>query len=272
MAAAGSIVWLLDDVSLTAPSLFYPALSAACFSYIKNYNEVIHIARWVQLRYQFQTQGLRLLLALVPGGSWAIEAFNSNPLQKFLIRQLRIIDAIARGAPTKVAFGGTIVLAGEHAGNKEDEDEAGEGDGVANNDVDDAAADDAALPSENRFLPTKCNPVYNLAYGQLLTVSRSYGSAISECSKQQFQDSRPDPTSLSPRVQSTCSERTSSRRSNLSCPCRSASRTCCAPCRVRRTTGIIRLHRRSRSSASTGASEVARVPRSSTTLVARSII
>lgn len=117
-----------------------------------------------------------MLFALVPSGTVAIEAFNSTTLQKFLNRQLRIIDAIARGAPTRVSQG-TIVLVNEPTGNKADNDEVLEDDNGGHDDETGLGSS-----SEGPFLPTKSNPVHNLAYGQLLAISRSYGSAISKSS------------------------------------------------------------------------------------------
>ena len=135
-----------------------------------------------------------MLYALLPGGTASLEAFNSNTLQKFLIRQLRIIDAIARGAPTKVTQSGTIVLdtdAADHGHNKDLDDDGAEDEDAAEPGPRAGTGAGQQL-SDKSFLPTKCNPVHNLAYGQLLTVSRSYGSAISECRIDEPQQPRHD--------------------------------------------------------------------------------
>lgn len=84
-----------------------------------------------------------------------------------MIRQLRSIDSIVRGAEARLAKNGSIVLVGEEKSAEKDE-EAEDG------------ASDAAGKLEERFLPKVESPVYNLAYGQMLMVSRSYTSAISK--------------------------------------------------------------------------------------------
>lgn len=109
---------------------------------------------------------MRVLYSFIPSGANAVEAFNASPLQKFMIRQLRSIDSIVRGSETRLAQNGSIVLVGDKdAGDKDDEGEDG--------------ASEAAGKLEERFLPKVESPVYNMAYGQMLMVSRSYTSAIS---------------------------------------------------------------------------------------------
>lgn len=83
-----------------------------------------------------------------------------------MVRQLRSVDSIARGSEARLAKNGAIVLAGEKDADKDDE-------------VDDGASD-AADKLDERFLPKVESPVYNMAYGQMLMVSKSFTSAISE--------------------------------------------------------------------------------------------
>lgn len=132
------------------------------------------MARWVQRRYQFQTDGLRLLLAFLPSSLNAVEAFNASPLQKFMVRNMRSIDRIARGAEIKLAKNGSVVLVEGEKGEKEDEEGEGGGGGEG------GGASAATAKLEDKFLPTVENPAFDLTYGQMLMVSRSYGSAISE--------------------------------------------------------------------------------------------
>ncbi|ORY54996.1 hypothetical protein BCR35DRAFT_284512 [Leucosporidium creatinivorum] len=142
---------------------------ASCYAYTKNYVGLVEVARWIQRQYQYQTDGLRLLYAFLPGGSAAVEAFNNGPLQKFTIRQLRTIDAIVRGAPVKLAVNGSIVLMDEKQGAGADKEEEGE---------EGATTTGGTGRLEDKFLPKKASPAYNLGYGQMLMVSRSYASAI----------------------------------------------------------------------------------------------
>ena len=125
----------------------------------------------IALRYQFTTNSLRLLQALIPSGLSAIDAFNSSTLQKFSIRQLKAIEHIARGREVKIGRTGMVSIVDDKNKDKEDkeEEEEEEEDAVegANSDI-----------REERFLPTKPNPLYLLAYGTMLMASRSYQSAI----------------------------------------------------------------------------------------------
>lgn len=141
------------------------------------------------------------------------------------MRQLRILDAIANGASVKLSTLDSIVLDGDKAA---DRDEDGE----------DATGNHAQL--EDRFLPTKHNPVYDLAYGQMLMVSRSFGSAISESVwvRQVMLYMLTHPV-----VQSTSCAHTNALRNSHSSICLSASRISCVPCPDRPTIVIIRLRK-----------------------------
>lgn len=139
---------------------------AACYAFVQNYTEVVNVVRAIQRRHQFQTEGLRLLLALLPHGAGAIEAFNGSTLQKFMMRQLMSIDRIARGTETRIGRNGFIVLVGEKA---EKDDEPDDADGTEEG-------------TSSKFIPTKSNPLYTLSYGHMLVTSKSYQSAISALS------------------------------------------------------------------------------------------
>lgn len=145
------------------------ATLTACYAYTKNHAGLVDVARWIQRQYQFQAEGLRLLYAFLPSGSGAVEAFNNGPLQKFTIRQLRIIDAIVRGAPVRLALNGSVVL-------EKDKDKQG---AEKDDDEEEGVTSGGTGKLEDKFLPKKESPAYNLGYGQMLMVSRSYASAIS---------------------------------------------------------------------------------------------
>lgn len=93
---------------------------------------------------------------------------RESTLQKFVIRQLKQIDDIVRGAETKLSRGMVVLV--DNKGKEKEED----GDGA----VDDDEAS-VGSPELNKFTPTKMNPVYLFAYGAMLMVTGSFQSAIS---------------------------------------------------------------------------------------------
>lgn len=134
----------LLSLNLTTPALYI---------YAGQPKAAVVVLRWVWLRYQFQTQPLRLLHTLLSRGLGAVDACNQSNLQKFFIRQLKQVDGVVEGK-------GAV-------GDEKDED-AGDGD-----------EEDEENTGENVFKPTVSNPVYLLAYGHLLLVARSFQSSIS---------------------------------------------------------------------------------------------
>lgn len=180
----------------------------------------------IALRYQFRTDLLRLLQALIPSGLSSIDAFNSSTLQKFSIRQLKAIDHIVAKKEIKIGRTGMITIVTDKAKDKEEKEE------------EEAEADAIVSTGEDRFLPTKPNPLYLLAYGTMLMASRSYQSAIGA-----FLSSRSLPASLTSCAQSTSSERTTSSPRTRSSTSASVSGTSTAPCLAKRTTGSTRSPR-----------------------------
>ncbi|SGZ05942.1 BQ5605_C031g10903 [Microbotryum silenes-dioicae] len=140
---------------------------ASGYNYLRNYDEVVMIARRISLRRQYQSEPLRLLHALLPGGVAAVEAFNSTRLAKYLMRQLMMLERISRGAEVRVGANGAILIKSlgvdkDMDGDDEDEDGVG-------------AGGHESLPS---FVPTVPNPWYNYVYSCMLETSRSYQSAL----------------------------------------------------------------------------------------------
>lgn len=139
----------------------------ACYAQVADYINLTEIGRWISLRYQLQSDPLRLWLALVPGGGRAIEAINSTSLQKFNVRQMQAMSAKVGGAANKW----TKAKGKQPAGNIDMDVDAEEDD-------DDADAEEGRIGDS--FKPTKYNPLFMLAHGMMMLTSRSYQSAISK--------------------------------------------------------------------------------------------
>lgn len=137
----------------------------ACYVHVEKYREVVQIARGISLHYQSHPDGLRLIQALVPSGAGSIEAFNGNELQKFSIRQLKLIEAVAKGKETKINKSGSRMIVGDAEDIDKDDEEGAE--------------EDQRVNEANRFTPTMSNPMFLLSYAAMLMTSRSYQSAIS---------------------------------------------------------------------------------------------
>jgi hypothetical protein len=135
---------------------------------------VVIIARWISLHYQYSNAGLRLLQCLLPAGVGAIEAFNGSGLQKYAIRQLKAIDRFAMGNE-----GGQ---AGTKGMGKEKDKGKGKGKGKErekDEDEDEGEDEEEEHGERTKFVPTKLNPMWTLAYGHLMLTSASYQSSIS---------------------------------------------------------------------------------------------
>lgn len=200
---------MTTDVTLTA-----------CYLHVKDYGNVVMIGRWIWLRYQYQTDPVRLLQAMLGGSVNAVNAWNNSALQKFTIRQIKDIALIADGAETTVTNKGNLALTDKLIGKKKStkgkkkasrDDDGEEGDG-SDEDEGEADGDMQEHGLVKRFRPSVMNPIYLIAYGTILMTSMSYKSAIGES---QLVDSL-----LSILIllrQSICFELTTSSRSSRCC-------------------------------------------------------
>lgn len=179
------------NISL-APPFHSDDCSTACYLYVKDFSSVVTIGRWIWLRYQYQTDPMRLLQAMLGGSANAINAWNNSALQKFAIRQVKDIEQIADGAETTVTNKGNLALVENLVGkskkkaspkkkkkaSRDEDDEEEEED----SDDDDGGAERDLLEHGlvKKFKPTTVNPIYLVAYGTILMTSMSYKSAIGE--------------------------------------------------------------------------------------------
>ena len=157
----------------------------ACYVRVSDYQGVITIARSIWQRYQFQTDPLRLLQALVPGGFNAIKASHLNTLQKYSIRQINTVNRIVNGEVVKVkqlqpAIKAKITKAKTPKKKVVLEDDDQEMDHEDEEDGDCGDDDEAVEESRiDAFKPTKLNPVYIISHSCMLLSSKSYSPAIS---------------------------------------------------------------------------------------------
>ncbi|GAA5921558.1 hypothetical protein JCM1841_000569 [Sporobolomyces salmonicolor] len=159
----------------------------ACYYHAGKHNEIVAELRWWLLNYPYQTEPIRLVLALLSQGQNAANAFNDGRLQKFLIRQLKAIQAhsggrigpkeggephdgqtpapVTRGGSPETSRGrGSSTAAG--GGREDDQSDAGEDD------------DDEGKPVEGTFKPTVLSPVFFATYAFMLNTSQSFQPAI----------------------------------------------------------------------------------------------
>ncbi|GAA5886248.1 hypothetical protein JCM5296_003537 [Sporobolomyces johnsonii] len=158
----------------------------ACYHHAGKHSEIVAELRWWLLNYPYQTEPIRLVLALLSQGQNAANAFNDARLQKFLIRQLKAIQAHSGGrigpkegeephegqtpappprgsSPETSRRGRSSAAAG---GGDDDQSDAGEDD------------DDEGKPAEETFKPTMLSPVFLATYGFMLNTSQSFQPAI----------------------------------------------------------------------------------------------
>lgn len=133
----------------------------ACYLHAGDPANVVVLARTIVLQHQFHSDAFRLLQTLVPTGQAAAEAYYYNPLLKFTIRQLRLIEDIAKGAPAVIGHTGQISLKSD----KDDNDK-------------DSTKKRQPVTRETHFLPAHSNPVYLAGYAGMLMGNRSWQSAI----------------------------------------------------------------------------------------------
>lgn len=146
-----------------------------CFLHTNDLASATNLARTIILQNQFQSDALRLLQALVPAGQAAVEVWNMSTLQKFTMRQLRLIDEVAMGKAVKVGREGQVMRKDEKEGEKERKkrvEQEGEGEEGVQGEV--------VKGLEGRFMPTRSNPVFHTVYAGMLLTSRSFQSAISK--------------------------------------------------------------------------------------------
>ncbi|GAA5957881.1 hypothetical protein JCM21900_001296 [Sporobolomyces salmonicolor] len=159
----------------------------ACYYHAGKHNEIVAELRWWLLNYPYQTEPIRLVLALLSQGQNAANAFNDGRLQKFLIRQLKAIQAHSGGrivpkeggephdgqTPAPIPMGGSPETsrgrgssAAAGGGREDDQSDAGEDD------------DDEGKPVEGTFKPTVLSPVFFATYAFMLNTSQSFQPAI----------------------------------------------------------------------------------------------
>lgn len=150
----------------------------ACYASVAEYTNLVGVTRWICLRYQLQSDPVRLWLALLPGGAKAIEALNTTPLQKFSVRQMRSISdyAMLEDSTKKTSKSGTSGLSARPRCKQREAEKEVE---VAENDEEDRE-DDEGGSRIDQFQPTRLNPLYMMTHGMMLLTSRSYQSAIGQ--------------------------------------------------------------------------------------------
>lgn len=166
-------------------------LLLACYVRVADYLGMIAVARSIWQRYQFQTDPLRLLHALVPGGLAAVEASHLNTLQKYSIRQINMLAAIVdkeemKKTPKKKAKARTptrspIKRSVKKVVNPDDDD--GEVEPVEDDGEDEEPQEEQRPDS---FKPTQINPVYIISHACMLLTSNSYSAAICTYSRWNF--------------------------------------------------------------------------------------
>jgi len=137
----------------------------SCYLHVNDLPSAVTLGRTIMLQHQFQADALRLLQALMPAGQASVEMWNMSTLQKFTIRQLKLIDHVAAGKPHKVGRNGLIVLS---SANDKDEDGGEELEGALRG------------RAEGIWKPTRPSACYQMAYAAMLLTSRSFQSAISK--------------------------------------------------------------------------------------------
>lgn len=124
------------------------------------------MARKLITSHQFHNGPPRLLLASLASGLLSVDAFIDPKLQKHLYREVRFIDAAAKGGELRWnSHNKRYHLIGAEEGSKED-----------------AVGDAEETPPTPQLSvpnkPTKPNPVLVCIYGQVCVAAKSYQSAI----------------------------------------------------------------------------------------------
>lgn len=192
--------------------LHYNICYSACAIHARRPSTVIEQSRKLVVTHQFNNEPLRIMLAALASGLSATDEFISSPLQKHLLREMRIWDVAAKGremqwsATTKrwtVSSLSSGSSAGKEANKKSnqkksrgrdittevDDDDLGEtrygedhDEGETDEDIENQS-DDNVLNRKNEDLvrkPSKESAVLPLVYGQMCSAVKSYQSALCE--------------------------------------------------------------------------------------------
>lgn len=162
---------------------------AACCYASQNFVEVIDTIRWLSRRLLFHNDPVRLIAALLSRGFQASVAFFNTNTQKWLLRQLQLIDGRVgdlrlRLCPNQENLEGSqqgkdgpsstsntrISEAHLRKKNRIEMDVMRD-----ENEVDD---EDDSYWKPSKFKPTKPSPVFGVTFAQILSGTRSFKSAI----------------------------------------------------------------------------------------------
>jgi general transcription factor 3C polypeptide 3 (transcription factor C subunit 4) len=127
---------------------------------------------------QFNNEMYRLLMASLSSGLRPTDSFITSTLQKFLFREMKLIDLATKNPealkwnPVNKRYAPT----GKKAGEAQDEPDD-DSDGLA---ADVAPSAESGSNSDRPILPTKKNPLVVAMYGQMCVAAKSYQSAICE--------------------------------------------------------------------------------------------
>lgn len=138
---------------------------------------MLEVARAIWVRFSYRTDALKLFQCLLPSGIACIETFNTTPLQKYTIRQLKGIAASAEKNGGIIA---TTSSKGKGKAVAQDDDVEDEPEAEQENQEDDDDDEEEQRSKSTGFKPTKLNPLYLTTYGAMLLTSKSYQSAISK--------------------------------------------------------------------------------------------
>lgn len=144
--------------------------------------------RWLGLRLLYHNDPVRLLSALLSQGFQQSMAFANSNLQKWFLRQIKLIDNYAarakslgegetgeRGDNDEVPSTGSrpqLRGRGIHFEQVEDEDQG------INLHLEDEEDEDESYWKPTKFIPKKSNPVFVISFAQILAATRSYQSSI----------------------------------------------------------------------------------------------
>ncbi|THV03835.1 TPR-like protein [Dendrothele bispora CBS 962.96] len=146
----------------------------ACAIYNKNYSVVVEQCRKLITQNQFNNEMYRLLMASLSSGLRPTDFFITSTLQKFLFREMKLID-MATNNPDALKWNPinkryAPAPTGRKSADVQDEPE----------DDSDGPGDDVVSTAnpEKLTLPTKNNPLVVAIYGQMCVAAKSYQSAI----------------------------------------------------------------------------------------------
>lgn len=145
--------------------------STAVALYHRNFNLAVDEVRKFLLAYSYQNAPLRLMQAITPHGIVACQVASGSNHQKFIMRQMKLIDGFAAKQEA---------LAGAAPRQRDGDDGDGDGDGEEGEEPVEPEPTHAAAPTTaGDFEPTKRNPAYLEQYGMLMAGSRSFQASIS---------------------------------------------------------------------------------------------